>query len=135
MYNAKCHSGSKVHVEQMAKERIIFHLRNFHNIVLSEKEVKEKVLEVLKTSSIKKQIKCDLGSNIPKYRLYGILPGTNLNICLYILEYKDALLREVKTIIDQYNMMFNKNVQNILLDRKKKGRKRFQEKIQKKRIK
>jgi len=135
MWYTKCHSGSQLHVEKMARERIIADLRNLHNIILSEEEVKEKVLELLRTSSKKKQIKCDNGANIPKYKIFGILPGTSLTICLYILEYKEDLRREVKTLIDQYNMLFNKNIQKQLLNQKKKTKKRFQDKKQKKRIK
>ena len=134
MWYAKCHSGSQLHVEKMARERIIAHLRNFHHIILSEEEVKEKVLELLRTSTKKEQIKYDKSSDIPKYKLSGILPGTSLTIYLYILEYKEGLRREVKTLIDQYNMMFNKNIQKRLLNQKKKTKKRFQDKKQKKRI-
>ncbi len=134
MWHAKCHSGSELHVEQRARERIIIYLRNLHKIILSEEEVKEKVLELLKTSSKKEQIESDKDTHIPKYKLYGILPGTNLTICLYILEYKEDLRREVKTIINQYNMIFDKNFQKRFLNQKKKRKKRFQDNIQKKRI-
>lgn len=134
MWYVKCHTGSQVHVEEKARERIILHLRNFQNKILSEEEVKEKVLELLRTTSKKEQIKCDEGANIPKYKVYGILPGTSLTICLYILEDKEGLCREVKTLIDQYDITFNENVQKRYLNQKKKAKKRFQDKKQKKRI-
>lgn len=135
MWYGKCHSGSKLHVEEMARERIIIHLRNFHNIILSEEEVKEKVIELLKTSSKKDQIEYDKDLNIPKYKLYGILPGTNLTVCLYVLEYKEDLCREIKTLIDQHNITFNEYVQKKFLDLKKRGKKRFQDNLKKNRIK
>lgn len=134
MWYVKCHTGSQVHVEEKARERIILHLRNFQNKILSEEEVKEKVLELLRTASKKEQIKCDEGANIPKYKVYGILPGTSLTICFYILEYKEGLRREVKTLIDQYDITFNEIVQKRFLNQKKKTKKRFQDKKQKKRI-
>lgn len=131
MWNAKCHSGSELHVEQMARERIIFDLRNYHNTIISEEEVKERVLRLLRIGSHKEQIESDRDSNIPKYMLYGTLPDTDLPVCLYILEYEAEQIREIKTIIDKYNILFNKNAHEEFINQKEKRAKRIQHKIQK----
>ena len=130
MWIAKCHSGSELHVERMARERIIFNLRNIHNIILSEEEVKEKILDLLKISTQKEQIKSDKDSNVPKYKLYGTFPDTNIIVCLYIIEYEEAQIREIKTVISQYDIMFNKNAYKRFLKQKEKRKKRIHDKSQ-----
>ena len=82
----------------------------------------------MKTSESKDFLELDEVCDLPKYKLYGQLPETEMQVCLYIIEDKKNKVREIKTLLDGYNLTFNQKVYDLISKKKNKKKKQIKEK-------
>jgi len=109
MWNASCFKNAKEHVEMRARQRIIHYSRTIYNEILTEKDVKEKILDIMRTSSHKDFIEIDKESALPKYKLRDVLPKSKISVCLYIIEDEKNKERKIKTLLTDWEEKFPNN--------------------------
>lgn len=103
MWKVECLETTKAHVELRARERLLNAARDFQEPI-TEKEAKQKVLELLKVCSTKDFEGIDSKTNLPKYFVRKILSGSiNLSVIICYVEDEETKTRKIKTLHTNYD--------------------------------
>jgi len=103
MWMVGCLEIGQSHVEEKARDRLLKAARDCQEPI-TEEEAKEKVLEVMKFCEKKDSLKRDPQTNLEKYWIRDILPGSqNIWLHLCIVEDKENNTRKIKTLFTNYD--------------------------------
>ena len=105
MWNATCCEKYQRHVEERASDRIINYSRIL-NESHTEAEIKEKILNLMRTSENKHYIEMDKETNLPKYYLTEYLSNSRIKVYLCVIEDKQKKERKIKTLFTEWEKIF-----------------------------
>ncbi|HEC38090.1 hypothetical protein LCGC14_0761970 [marine sediment metagenome] len=98
MWKYGCLDVKRTHVEDRAHERLLKIARDYQETLI-EDEIKEKILELMKTSKSRNERGIDRETRLPKYFLTGRLPDyRNIWVMLCIVEDVENKNRMIKTV-------------------------------------
>jgi transcription termination factor NusB len=103
MWNATCLESQQTHVERRARERLL-HVARIYQESLTEEEAKQKILEIMKSCTVKDYRGIDLETSLPKYKIRKHLPDSrNIFVILIIVEDNENKTRKIKTLYTNYD--------------------------------